>query len=240
MSSPAPPPGPPKLVNLYNVRQVGTPKRCFICSKDTNTCLGETTLSPPCPRSAVPAPELTLITPACSQRGRLGLPLLLRLSPVRQGCKHSRPSPLYPLAIADHPPSQFASAAPSAPCPTPAVPQAEIDKVTAAYKAKQAAKEKPSDSSESKGWVSTALSGVSTVGSAALSGATSATSALFPPAPVVQPVVAAPIPKQVVLQRNVFQMRVDEKRKKWQKEEAKKRLEGLSLPTAPRGLPLKR
>ncbi len=37
----ASPAGPPKLVNLYNVRTVATAKPCFICSKETKTCLGE-------------------------------------------------------------------------------------------------------------------------------------------------------------------------------------------------------
>lgn len=36
---PAVAPGPPKLVNLYNLRQVATAKSCFICSKETFHCL---------------------------------------------------------------------------------------------------------------------------------------------------------------------------------------------------------
>lgn len=34
-------PGPPKLVNMYYLRVVGTPKPCMICSKLTTSCLGQ-------------------------------------------------------------------------------------------------------------------------------------------------------------------------------------------------------
>lgn len=37
--APSPPVGPPRLVNLYNVRLVATPKQCFICHRETTTCL---------------------------------------------------------------------------------------------------------------------------------------------------------------------------------------------------------
>lgn len=48
------------------------------------------------------------------------------------------------------------------------------------------------------------------------------------------------VPKQVVLQRGVFAMRVDAKRKAWQKAEARRRVEGLALPSVPGGLPVRR
>lgn len=38
-ASPAPSPGPPKLVNVYYKRSVATPKTCFICHRETTTCL---------------------------------------------------------------------------------------------------------------------------------------------------------------------------------------------------------
>lgn len=37
--------GPPKLVNLYNLRQTATAKPCFICSKETSHCLANAELS---------------------------------------------------------------------------------------------------------------------------------------------------------------------------------------------------
>jgi hypothetical protein len=32
-------PGPPRIVNLYHVRTVATPKQCYVCHRETTTCL---------------------------------------------------------------------------------------------------------------------------------------------------------------------------------------------------------
>ncbi|KAK4056508.1 hypothetical protein OIO90_002355 [Microbotryomycetes sp. JL221] len=39
------PTGPPKLVNLYFVRTVATPKQCFVCHKETTICLANADVS---------------------------------------------------------------------------------------------------------------------------------------------------------------------------------------------------
>lgn len=32
-------PGPPRIVNVYHVRTVATPKQCYVCHRETTTCL---------------------------------------------------------------------------------------------------------------------------------------------------------------------------------------------------------
>lgn len=136
------------------------------------------------------------------------------------------------------------STSPSTPGTTPpgtpiasSVSQAEIEKVKAEYeerqrKKKDAASDKDKDKEADKGWLSTGMSGLSTLAST--------TKDLFaaPPSAPPSPTLGAPAAataKVFVLHRDVFRMRVDQKKKAWQAKEAKERVRQLALPSAPRG-----
>ena len=122
------------------------------------------------------------------------------------------------------------------PASTSAVPQSEIDKVTAEYKAlEKKKKEKSSESATDlpkKGWIATGfsagVSGVSALGSA--------TSSLFATPEVVVVPVESLKGKGFILHRDVFAMRVDSAKKTVQAKAARERIEAASLPSVPKGM----
>lgn len=138
------------------------------------------------------------------------------------------------------------TSAPGSPSASPApgaVPQAEIEKVKKEYEEKLK-KKKESDSndkdkdSSSSSWLK---AGLTTGYSAVSSLASTTTTTLFPPPPPVVPSIsevartAAATATVFALNRDIFRMRQDAARRKWQAKEAKERLSGLSLPAVPRG-----
>jgi len=139
-------------------------------------------------------------------------------------------------------PSSPATSAPPSPSVSPAF-QSEVEKVKKEYEEKAKAKkegekDKESEGKDSSGWLASSFkTGYSAVSSLA----TTSASTLFPPPPPVAPSaselarLAAKDAKVWVLNRDVFRMRTDAARKKWQAAEAKERIKGLSFPSAPRG-----
>lgn len=127
---------------------------------------------------------------------------------------------------------------------TSTVPQSEIDKVKKEYEDRLERKKAASSSEkdkdkESKGWIASGFSGL---GSLASSAASSASNSLFPPTPPSPPPTTASAstavqtgPKAYILHRDIFSMRTTQARKKWEAKVAKERLQGLNLPSAPRG-----
>lgn len=135
-----------------------------------------------------------------------------------------------------------ATSAPPSPSVSPAL-QTEVEKVKKEYEKKAKARKadeeaKDSEGKNSSGWLASSLkTGYSAVSSLA----TTSASTLFPPPPPATPSalelarLAAKDAKVWVLNRDVFRMRTDAARKKWQAAEAKERMKGLSFPSAPRG-----
>lgn len=124
---------------------------------------------------------------------------------------------------------------------TSTVPQSEIDKVKKEYEERQERKKSASSDKdkESKGWIASGFSGL---GSLASSAASSASNSLFPPTPPSPPPITPSAsttiqtgPKAYILHRDIFSMRTTQARKKWEAKVAKERLQGLNLPSAPRG-----
>ncbi|ORY91743.1 VPS4-associated protein 1 [Leucosporidium creatinivorum] len=199
------PAGPPKLSNLYYLRATGTAKACSMCGKETTSCLANK--------------EVTDFLYTCTSH--LSDPGFARPAP-----SSSSPSP--------------ATSAPLSSSASPAL-QSEVEKVKKEYEEKAKAKkdgEKDKEGKDSSGWIASSLkTGYSAVSSLA----TTSASTLFPPPPPVTPSaselarLAAKDAKVWVLNRDVFRMRTDAARKKWQAAEAKQRMKGLSFPSAPRG-----
>ncbi|GAA6014710.1 hypothetical protein JCM10207_006912 [Rhodosporidiobolus poonsookiae] len=213
--APPAPPGPPKLVNLYYLRTVATPKSCFICHRDTTTCLATQDVS-----DFVYVCKSHLLDPG-----------------------FAKPAASQPSSSAPSSPSPASS-----PAPSPSVPQSEIDKVKKEYEEKQARRaassssdSKDSEGEKAKGPASTAFSLLRTGASTLTSLSTSAASTLFPPPPPVAPSAtdlaraAAEKAKVFVLQREYFAMRVAQKRREWERRDAKERGGGWSFPKAPTG-----
>ncbi|KWU47296.1 DUF1742-domain-containing protein [Rhodotorula sp. JG-1b] len=214
--------GPPRIVNLYRVRTVATPKQCYVCHRETTTCL------------ATDGVTDFLYT-----------------------CKHhlldpgfARPAPASGTATP--------TSAPASPTLSPPVPRSEIDKVKKEYEEKQKRKEataasgssadskdkegKDESSSSSRGPASTAISLFKTGASALSSLSSQASSTLFPPpAAPAEPSAAerartaAAQAKVFVLHKDFFRMRLDKKRKEWEKKDAEERGRQWSFPKAPRG-----
>ncbi|GAA5841129.1 hypothetical protein JCM9279_000546 [Rhodotorula babjevae] len=211
-SSPAP--GPPRLVNLYNRRTVATSKSCFVCHRETTTCLatdGITDFLYVCPSHlldpgfARPAPSTS--TPASSP------------SPAGS----PSPSPV-PQSEIDKVKKEY-----------------EDKQKRKADSASSDTADKDASSSAAKPPATTAF-GLLKTGVSALSSLTSsAQSQLFPsptpPTPTATDLAraAARDAKVFVLQRDFFRMRSDAKRREWEKKDAKERGGTWSFPKAPRG-----
>lgn len=128
------------------------------------------------------------------------------------------------------------AAPPAPPASTTAVPQSEIDKVTAEYQANEKKKkEKESASSTTatkKGWIATGFS----VGATGFSTLGTATTALFAtPEAVVVPVESNK-GKAFILHRDIFAMRVEAAKRKVQAKAARERIEATGLPSVPKGM----
>ncbi|GAA6001334.1 Vfa1p [Rhodotorula paludigena] len=216
-ASPAPSPGPPKLVNVYYKRTVATPKTCFICHRETTTCLATEGVSDflyTCPSHlldpgfARPAPSSSTPSAASSPAG----------SPA--------PSPV-PRSEIDK------------------VKQEYEDKQKRKAEGSDASKEgddkgKKDDSAASQP-ASTAFALFKTGASALSSLSTTASSHLFPAPPPTAPSavetarLAAQTARVFVLQRDYFRMRCETKRREWEKKDAKERGAAWSFPKAPKG-----
>ncbi|GAA5927599.1 hypothetical protein JCM3775_006028 [Rhodotorula graminis] len=214
-SSPAP--APPRLVNLYNRRTVATSKSCFVCHRETTTCLatdGLTDFLYVCPSHlldpgfARPAPSTS--TPAASP------------SPAGS----PSPSPV-PQSEIDKVKKEY-----------------EDKQKRKAESASSDSTDKDASSTSSpavKPAASTAF-GLLKTGASALSSLTSsAQSQLFPspapPSPSATDLAraAARDAKVFVLQRDFFRMRSEAKRREWETRDAKERGGTWSFPKAPRG-----
>lgn len=162
------------------------------------------------------------------------------VSLVQCGVLIRAPSPQFARPAPSTAPSTPGTTPPSTPSAS-AVSQAEIDKVKAEYeerqrKKKEAASDKDKDKNndKDKSWLSTGMSGLSTLASTTKDlFAAPPTSA--PPSPTLNGTPSPATAKVFVLHRDVFRMRVDQKRKVWQAKEAKDRVRQLALPSAPRG-----
>ncbi|GAA6060283.1 hypothetical protein JCM10212_003983 [Sporobolomyces blumeae] len=224
-SSPAlpSPPAPPKLVNLYHLRLVGSPKPCFICSKETTACLANDG-----PTDWIYVCKSHTLDPGFA-----------RPAPTQAGSASSATtSPALP--------SSTAASTAAAPSP-PTVPQSEIDKVKKEYEEKQKRKAAATSTDSSSTTTTTtttagkALSVLKTSASAISTLASTTQSTLFPPpAPVVPSPsellrAEASRSKTFVLNRDYFRMRQDLKRREWEKHDAKTRGAEWEFPKVPKG-----
>ncbi|GAA5889912.1 hypothetical protein JCM8208_001166 [Rhodotorula glutinis] len=208
-------PAPPRLVNLYNRRTVATSKSCFVCHRETTTCLatnGLTDFIYVCPSHlldpgfARPAPSTS--TPAASP------------SPAGS----PSPSPV-PQSEIDKVKKEY-----------------EDKQKRKADSATSDSTDKDASSSSSAAKPASTAFGLLKTGASALSSLTStAQSQLFPspapPSPSATDLAraAARDAKVFVLQRDFFRMRSDAKRREWEKRDAKDRGGTWSFPKAPRG-----
>ncbi|GAA6029780.1 hypothetical protein JCM8097_001046 [Rhodosporidiobolus ruineniae] len=210
--SPAPSAGPPKLVNLYHARTVGTAKSCFICHKETTCCLatdGVTDFIYVC-RSHLLDPGFA--KPAASSAAP---------SATSSPTTSAPPSPV-PQAEIDGV-------------------KKEYEEKQAKKAAASSATEEKKDDSTSKSLPSTAFSLLRTGASTLTSLSSTAATTLFPPPPPTVPSATerlraeAEKAKVFVLQRDYFAMRVSAKRREWEKKDAKERAAGWSFPKPPTG-----
>ncbi|KAK4700021.1 hypothetical protein P7C70_g6227, partial [Phenoliferia sp. Uapishka_3] len=135
------------------------------------------------------------------------------------------------------------AASPASTTATPGVSQADIDKVKAEYEERQRKKKEAGGTSTSddkdkgkdkdKGWLSTGMSGISSL--AATTKDLFAPPASAPPSPTLSAAQIAADAKVFILNRDIFSWRQDQKKKSWQAKEAKERAKQLALPSAPRG-----
>ena len=236
--------GPPRIVNLYRVRTVATPKQCYVCHRETTTCLatdGVTDFLYTCKHHLLD-PGVGFFAFELSAEN-----VAHWITPLAQ---FARPAPASGTATP--------TSAPASPTLSPPVPRSEIDKVKKEYEEKQKRKEataasgssadskdkegKDESSSSSRGPASTAFSLFKTGASALSSLSSQASSTLFPPpAAPAEPSAAerartaAAQAKVFVLHKDFFRMRLDKKRKEWEKKDAEERGRQWSFPKAPRG-----
>ncbi|GAA5870196.1 hypothetical protein JCM8547_006914 [Rhodosporidiobolus lusitaniae] len=206
----APPSGPPKLVNLYNVRTVGSSKSCFICHRETTVCLatdGVTDFLYVCrshlldPGFARPAPSSAPATPPPSSPAPSPVPQ----SEVDKVKKEYEDKQARKAAAAS---SDSSDSKPDVPSKSPA--------------------------STAFGLLKTGASTLSSLSTSA------ATTLFPPPPPVLPSAsekmrAEAEKAKVFVLQRDFFAMRVAAKRREWEKKDAKERGGAWSFPKAPTG-----
>ncbi|GAA5927453.1 AAA-ATPase Vps4-associated 1 family protein [Sporobolomyces koalae] len=211
------PSGPPKLINVYNLRQVGTAKSCFVCSKETVFCLATADLSDflyvchshvldpgfakPITTPASTPPTSPTASPAPPAVPQSEIDKVKREYEQKQKRKQSDPTT----------PSE----------PTPA---SSSSSSTTATKA-----------------LSVLKSSVSSISSLAQSTAQQSSTLLFPPPAPVIPSASellreeAKRSKQFSLNRHYFEMRCDRKRKEWEVKDAKSRAKTFNFPKVPQG-----
>ncbi|GAA5892787.1 AAA-ATPase Vps4-associated 1 family protein [Sporobolomyces salmoneus] len=218
LTSPRPPsrPGPPKLLNLYNLRQTATPKPCFVCSKDSTVCLAATNGDG----------EMVdwfwvchshCLDPAFAKPASM--------SSTTTSSPTSSPSPTTTVSQAEIDKVK-----------------AEYAEKQKRKSESTDAKDKPTEptSTSSKAF-SVLRTSVSSISSLASSAASSSSSVLFPPPQPVIPSASellkqeAKTSKVFVLSRSYFEMRVTRKRKEWEVKDAKERSGGWSFPKVPKG-----
>ncbi|GAA5821853.1 hypothetical protein JCM11251_004744 [Rhodosporidiobolus azoricus] len=206
------PAGPPKLVNLYHVRTVGTAKSCFICHRETTCCLATEGVT-----DFIYVCRSHLLDPGFAKPAATSSP-----SPASSPAASPAPPPVSQAEI-DKVKKEY---------------EEKQAKKVAAEKASSATTD---DAAKSKSPASTAFSLLKTGASTITSFSSTAATTLFPPPPPAVPSATeraraeAEKAKTFVLQRDYFAMRVTAKRREWEKKDAKERSAGWSFPKAPTG-----
>ncbi|GAA5874874.1 hypothetical protein JCM3774_006552 [Rhodotorula dairenensis] len=216
------PTGPPRLVNLYHVRAVATPKQCYVCHRETTTCLA--------------TEGVTDFLYTCKHH--LLDPGFARPAPT-SGTASSSAAPASPTTT---------TSTSSSPVPQSEIDKVKKE-YEEKQKRKEAAQTQASDAADpgskkkdSSGPASTAFSLLKTGASALSALSSQASSSLFPPPPpAAEPSAAertraaAAQAKVFALHKDFFRMRQDRKRKEWEKKDAEERGRQWSFPQAPRG-----
>ncbi|GAA5895120.1 hypothetical protein JCM6882_008287 [Rhodosporidiobolus microsporus] len=203
-------PGPPKLVNIYHARTVGTAKSCFICHRETTCCLATDGVT-----DFIYVCRSHLLDPGFAK------PAATASSSATSSPSGSPAPPAVPQAEIDKVKKEYEEK------------QAKKAADKPADSSDDAAKSKGPASTAFSLFKTgaTALTSLSTSASTTL---------FPPPPPVVPSATEraraeAEKAKVFVLQRDYFAMRVAAKRREWEKKDAKERSAGWSFPKAPTG-----